>query len=132
MPQQATVSRVHRSWLAHHERQMLTWLASRLPASVTSDHLTLLGVAGSLICGLAYIACWRSPAMLWLTGAGLVLNWFGDSLDGSLARFRGLERPRYGFFVDHSLDLVSQMLIFFGLGLSPYMRFDVACFFFIF
>lgn len=127
MQQQATLSRIHRSWLAHHERLTLTWLAGGLPAWVTPDRLTLLGLFGALLTGVSYVACLASPRMLWLACLGLVLNWFGDSLDGSLARFRGIERPRYGFFVDHSTDVVSQMLIFLGLGLSPYMRFDMAC-----
>jgi archaetidylinositol phosphate synthase len=127
MQQQAALSRIHRSWLAHHERQTLTWLAARLPAWITSDHLTLLGLAGALLCGLSYAACLLWPHMLWFACLGLVLNWFGDSLDGSLARFRGIERPRYGFFIDHSADVVSQLFIFLGLGLSPYMRFDMAC-----
>jgi len=64
---------------------------------------------------------------LWLASVGLIINWFGDSLDGTLARFRKIERPRYGFFIDNAADLISQMCIFFGLGASPYMRFDVAC-----
>jgi phosphatidylglycerophosphate synthase len=64
--------------------------------------------------------------MLWVACFGLILNWCGDSLDGSLARYRGIERPRYGFFVDHSADVLSQLLIFFGLGVSPFMRFDMA------
>ena len=124
---QATLSRVHQSWLAHHERRMLVWLAARLPAWITPDHLTLLGIAGALLCGLSFAACLLWPPLLWVACAGLVLNWFGDSLDGSLARFRHIERPRYGFFIDHSADVVSQLLIFLGLGLSPYMRFDMAC-----
>jgi len=127
MEQHATLSRMHRSWLARHERRTLTWLAARLPAWTTSDHLTLLGLAGALLCGVSYAACVLWPQMLWFACAGLVLNWFGDSLDGSLARFRGIERPRYGFFVDHCADVVSQLFVFLGLGLSPYMRFDMAC-----
>jgi phosphatidylglycerophosphate synthase len=91
------------------------------------DHLTAMGFAGALVCGLAYGTSWLSPALLWLASAGLIINWFGDSLDGTLARFRKIERPRYGFFIDNTTDLLSQICIFFGLGASPYMRFDVAC-----
>jgi phosphatidylglycerophosphate synthase len=89
--------------------------------------MTLSGVAGALICGLAYVASWRSPAFLWLASLGVIINWFGDSLDGGLARARHRERPRYGFFIDHTTDVLSELFIFFGLGASPYMRFDVAC-----
>lgn len=126
MQQDAALSRIHQSWLARSERRMLTWLAANMPAWVTPDRLTMLGLFGALLAGLSYVATAFSPRMLLLACFGLVLNWFGDSLDGSLARYRGIERPRYGFFVDHSADVVSQMLIFFGLGLSSYMRFDMA------
>jgi archaetidylinositol phosphate synthase len=64
---------------------------------------------------------------LWLASLGLVINWFGDSLDGTLARFRKIERPKYGFFIDHTVDAVSTLLVVFGLGLSPYVRFEIAC-----
>ena len=126
MQQDAALSRIHQSWLARSERRMLTWLAANMPAWVTPDRLTMLGLFGALLAGLSYVGTAYSPRMLLLACFGLVLNWFGDSLDGSLARYRGIERPRYGFFVDHSADVVSQILIFFGLGLSAYMRFDMA------
>lgn len=121
------ISRVNTSWVIPVERPFVGWLAARLPAGVTPDHLTLTGFSGALICGLAYGASWLSPALLWVASAGLIINWFGDSLDGTLARFRKIERPRYGFFIDNTTDLLSQMCIFFGFGASPYMRFDVAC-----
>ncbi len=124
--QQAALSRVHQSVLAHHERRTMLRLAGRLPAWVTPDHMTLLGLGGALLCGASYAACLVSQRFLWLACLGLVLNWLGDSLDGNLARLRGTERPRYGFFVDHSADVIAQMLIFLGLGLSPFMRFDMA------
>jgi phosphatidylglycerophosphate synthase len=91
------------------------------------DHLTLTGLAGAVVCGVAYGASWWSPALLWFASAGLIINWFGDSLDGTLARFRNIERPRYGFFIDNMADLLSQICIFLGLGVSPYMHFDVSC-----
>jgi phosphatidylglycerophosphate synthase len=89
--------------------------------------LTLTGFVGALICGLAYGASWLSSSFLWLASAGLIINWFGDSLDGTLARFRKIERPRYGFFIDNTTDFLSLLCVFFGLGISPYMRFGVAC-----
>ena len=121
------ISRVNTSWVIPVERPLVGWLATKLPVGVTPDHLTLTGFAGALLCGLAYGASWLSPALLWVASAGLIVNWFGDSLDGTLARFRKIERPRYGFFIDNTTDLLSQICIFFGLGASPYMRFDVAC-----
>jgi phosphatidylglycerophosphate synthase len=121
------ISRVNTSWVIPVERPLVGWLAAKLPVVVTPDHLTLTGFAGALICGLAYGASWISPAFLWLASAGLIINWFGDSLDGTLARFRKIERPRYGFFIDNTTDLLSQICIFLGLGVSRYMRFDVAC-----
>ncbi len=120
------VSRVHQSWLAASEKRLLTWLATRLPDSVTPDHLTIAGIFGAALCGLGYGASTRSPQFLWLAILGLMINWFGDSLDGSLARYRRAERHQYGFFIDHTTDILSQVFIFFGLGASPYMRLDIA------
>ena len=68
-----------------------------------------------------------NPAFLWLASLGFVINWYGDSLDGTIARFRRQERPVYGFFIDHTVDAISEVLVFLGLGLSPYVRFDLAC-----
>jgi archaetidylinositol phosphate synthase len=121
------ISRINTSWVIPVERPLVGWLAARLPARVKPDHLTLAGFAGALLCGIAYAASSLSPILLWAASAGLVINWFGDSLDGTLARFRKIERPRYGFFIDNAADLLSQLCIFIGFGISPYMRFDVAC-----
>jgi phosphatidylglycerophosphate synthase len=126
-PRAATVSRVHRSWLAARERMLLTRLAARMPRAITPDHLTLFGLCGALLCGVSYAMTAFSPRFLLLASLGLLINWFGDSLDGSLARYRAIERPQYGFFIDHTTDLLAQLCIFFGLGASPYMRFDMAC-----
>ena len=127
MESKLPILRIHRSWLTDLEKKLLIGIAGRLPASITSDHLTLLGVLGALLCGLSYWATLIAPAFLALACLGIVLNWFGDSLDGTVARLRKRERPIYGFFIDHTTDVASQLFIFLGLGLSHYMRFETAC-----
>ena len=121
------LSRINTSWVIPVERPLVAWLAARLPTAVKPDHLTLTGFVGALLCGIAYGISWFSRDLLWVASAGLIINWFGDSLDGTLARFRKIERPRYGFFIDNTTDLLSQLCVFLGLGASPFMRFDVAC-----
>ncbi len=86
--------------------------------------MTALGLLGSFLTGLAYCLTNYHRVFLWLSSFGLVLNWLGDSLDGNLARFRKIERPRYGFFIDHAIDTIAMLLIAIGAGLSPYARFD--------
>jgi len=108
------------------ERPALQWLAEHMPRWVTPDVLTSIGVIGSLMSFAGYWASSSAAAFLWLASLGLVINWFGDSLDGTLARFRKIERPRFGFFIDHTVDAISETLIVFGLGLSPYVSFEIA------
>jgi archaetidylinositol phosphate synthase len=100
------------------ERRTLAALAARMPAWVESDHLTALGFLATIGAGICYAASAVSP--LWLLGAVfcLALNWFGDSLDGTLARYRKQERPRYGFYVDHMVDVIGAVYVFGGLGRS--------------
>ena len=112
--------RINRGLLAEPERRVLLWLAERTPARIKPDHLTALGVAGAVLVMAGFIAAHLSPAFVILMILGLFLNWYGDSLDGTLARYRQIERPRFGYFMDHSCDLVSQTFIFIGLGLSPW------------
>ncbi len=112
--------RVNNSFLAKQERAALHWMAARTPLSATPDHLTLLGLAGAFIALVGFSASQISPWFVALALLGLFLNWLGDSLDGTLARYRKIERPDFGYFLDHSCDLVSQTLIFVGLGLSPF------------
>ena len=92
-----------------------------VPAWVLPDHLTLVGILAATVIAVAYALSNRSPAWLWVANAGLVVHWFGDSLDGTLARTRHIERPRYGFYLDHLTDAYSTFAIGLGLGLSPYM-----------
>lgn len=127
MNEAKVVHRVHQSWLAAGERRLMLAVAARLPGWITPDHLTSFGLAGALVCGGGFVvARWWTPALL-VAVLGLVVSWLGDSLDGNLARLRKTERPQYGFFIDHNVDIMAQVFIFFGLGLSPYMRFDTAC-----
>jgi phosphatidylglycerophosphate synthase len=107
--------------MASLERRCLVWLAARLPRRVNSDHLTLLALAAMAFTGLSYAAARFTRVGLFLAVAGLVLNWFGDSLDGTLARVRRQERPRYGFYVDHIVDCVGVGFLVAGLASSGYM-----------
>lgn len=119
--------RVNDILLGPLERPTLKWLASRMPAWVTPDTCTMIGVVGSTGTALSYVLSTYDPNFLWLASFCLVVHWFGDSLDGTLARYRRIERPIYGFFVDHMLDAFSTTIIFLGLGLTPYISFNVAC-----
>ena len=119
--------RVNDSALGVLERPALTWAASRLPTWITPDHLTSVGIAGAVAAASGYCASHWSLQWLWLASAGLLMNWAGDSLDGTVARLRRIERPRYGFFVDHTSDLFAQSAIFLALGASPCAHFGVAC-----
>jgi len=113
--------REHGSLLADSEKRLLIWIAQRLPRAVTSDHLTLLALLAMALAGGAYAAARVFPPALWLVVIALGINWFGDSLDGTLARVRRVERPRYGFYVDHVLDIVGTSLLLGGLACSGYM-----------
>jgi archaetidylinositol phosphate synthase len=107
--------------LKRFEKWALPRLAARLPAWVVPDHLTVLGLLASTLVGVAYALSGRNEAWLWVASLGLIINWYGDSLDGTLARFRRIERPRYGYYLDHLTDAYSTLLIGLGLGFSPYM-----------
>ncbi|OGO34107.1 MAG: hypothetical protein A2W35_14275 [Chloroflexi bacterium RBG_16_57_11] len=109
------------------ERPVLRWLAAHMPAWVTPDQLTAVGVFGGVVILCGYWLTGVDRNYLWLVNLGFVINWFGDSLDGTLARYRHTERPVYGFYIDHAVDAYVEMMIFLGLGLSPYVRFDLAC-----
>lgn len=129
-PIQATQAptRIQQNILARSERRVLNWLCERLPAWVTPDQLTTLGFLGAVLVAAGYMLSWIDDEWLGLSLAGYLLNWFGDSLDGSLARWRRIERPAYGYFVDHSVDGLAIVLIVGGIGASPYFRLDVALF----
>jgi phosphatidylglycerophosphate synthase len=121
------MQRVNDSFLGPIERPALAWIAARLPAAIVPDQLTAFGVVGGLITAAGFLLSRFSLTWLWLASAGLLINWFGDSLDGTLARVRGIERPRYGFFIDHASDLFCQIITFLALGVSPLAHFGAAC-----
>lgn len=106
---------------ARAEKSALLWLAPRTPGWVTSDHLTLLGLGAMAASGALYALAGRVPWLLLLVNVALVLNWLGDSLDGTLARHRGVERPRFGFYVDHLADAFGALFVLGGLALSGLM-----------
>jgi archaetidylinositol phosphate synthase len=118
--------RVHGSALASIEQRALIWLARRTPNFVSSDHLTLLGFLSLPAVGLSYWYARYSATGLILVVAFFVLNWLGDSLDGTLARVRNRQRPRYGFYVDHMLDACGSVFVFAGLAFSGYMSERIA------
>ncbi len=119
-------TRINRSLLSKLERFTLGWLASRMPAWMTPDQLTLFGFLGTFLIGISYYLTNQNSAFLWVASLGLVINWFGDSLDGTLARYRKIERPRYGFFIDHTIDGFGEVIIMVGIGMSPYVDFRIA------
>lgn len=113
--------RIQQSFLARVEKRTLVWLAARTPASINSDHLTLLGLLAMAGAAAGYWWARTNRAGLVVATLGLALNWLGDSLDGTLARFRSCPRPRYGFYVDHIVDTFGALFLFGGLALSGYM-----------
>jgi|SRR5208282_2209059 len=111
-------TRVHGSFLAAVEKRALVWMAERMPRWVNSDHLTLLGFAAQIATGVCYALAAYSRYMLLAASFCLAVNWFGDSLDGTLARVRRQQRPRYGFYVDHMIDSIGAVAMMSGLAVS--------------
>jgi len=107
--------------LSEAEKRLLIWIADRLPRGVLPDHLTLFGMFGSALVTFAYVMSNHAAWWLWIASLGFLINWFGDSLDGTTARVRRIQRPRYGYYLDHLTDAFSTLAIGLGLGLSPYM-----------
>ena len=118
--------RIQTSLLNPIEKKILVWLARRMPAWVTSDMLTFTGFCGSLIMAAGYALSHNDLHWLWLSSFGLLVNWFGDSLDGSLARVRDTQRKIYGFYIDHNVDVINETIMFIGLGLSPLVNMSFA------
>jgi len=120
------IERRQASLLSRHERVVLRWLALHLPHWVTPDRLTAFGVFGAFVCLAGYLGSTRSVQWLWLANLGLLFHWLGDSLDGTLARVRRIERPNYGFYLDQTIDVIGNLVIALGVGLSPWVRLDAA------
>src|SRR5258708_11122559 len=118
--------RANTSALSSLEKSAFLWLAGQMPPFIHSDLLTALGLVSLLAVGLSYWYSRYSPAGLILVIVFLILNWFGDSLDGTLARVRDRQRPRYGFYVDHVLDACGSLFVFSGLALPGYITERVA------
>lgn len=111
--------------LAVPEKRLLRWLAGRLPRWILPDDMTAIGVVAALAVAVAYQLSNEGNGWLWAASALLVVQWIGDSLDGTLARVRGIERPTYGYYLDHLVDAIATAAIGIGLGLSPFMLLSV-------
>ena len=119
-------TRIQTSVLNAAEKRVLVWLAQRQPRWVTSDILTAIGVVGAVVVAVGYVLSNCHVGWLWLASLGYVVNWYGDSLDGTLARVRGTQRPIYGFYLDHNIDGVTMAIMCIGAGLSRLLNLYIA------
>lgn len=119
-------TRIQTSLLNGAEKKALVWLAKRQPNWATSNMLTFIGTMGAILCAVGFGLANYNLLWMWLSVAGLAINWYGDSLDGSMARVRHTQRPVYGFFIDHNVDIFTIIVMCVGAGLSPIVRMDVA------
>ena len=119
-------TRIHNSLTSNPEKRALVWMAERTPRRISSDHLTLLGFIAQVMAGVSYALAARNRYWLVAGIFFLALNWLGDSLDGTLARVRQRQRPRYGFYVDHIIDSFGGLALMTGLALSGYMHAYIA------
>jgi archaetidylinositol phosphate synthase len=122
----ANAIRLQESFTARAERRALAWLAARLPSWINSDHLTLVGFVAMILAGASYALVRTNRAGLILATFFLAVNWFGDSLDGTLARLRNRQRPRYGFYVDHMIDTLGGLFLMGGLAISGMVDWRIA------
>ena len=118
--------RIQTSLLNAAEKKTLVWLAERQPKWMVSDTLTYIGTFGAIMIAAGYALTWVNIHFLWLSCLGFVVNWYGDSLDGTLARVRKTQRPVYGYYLDHTMDCINEAIMFVGLGLSPLMNLSLA------
>ena len=122
----ADAVRIQTSILNALEKKVLIWLAERQPKWMTSDILTYIGTFGAVVIAAGYILSAWNINFLWLSSLGFVINWYGDSLDGTLARVRKTQRPIYGYYLDHTIDAMNEVMIFVGVGLSGLMHLEIA------
>ena len=122
----ADAVRIQTSVLNALEKKVLIWLAERQPRWVTSDMMTFIGVLGAVVIAVGYILTSQNINFLWLSSLGFIINWYGDSLDGTLARVRNTQRPIYGYYLDHTVDAINEVMIFVGVGLSGLMHLEIA------
>ena len=122
----ADAVRIQTSILNAAEKKVLVWLAQRQPEWMTSDILTYIGTFGAVVVAAGYILASVNINWLWLSSFGYVINWYGDSLDGTLARVRNRQRPIYGYYLDHTIDAINEFIMVFGIGLSGLMHLDLA------
>ena len=120
--------RIQTSILNPYEKKALVYMAERMPSWVTSDMLTFVGFLGALVMATGYSLSNLNLNWLWLSCLGLFINWFGDSMDGSLARVRGTQRKTYGFFIDHNVDVINETIMFISVGVSPLVNMSFAMF----
>ncbi len=118
--------RIQTSFLNGIEKKALVWLAARQPKWMVSDMLTFIGTLGAIVIAAGYILSSQSIHFLWLSSLGFIINWYGDSLDGTLARVRDMQRPIYGYYLDHTVDCINEAFMFLGVGLSPLMNLPLA------
>ncbi len=121
-----THTRINDGLLGPLERPALKWLAIHSPKWMNPDIYTTIGITGSAIAFIGYILSRYQPGFFWMATLGFLVNWYGDSMDGTLARYRHIERPIYGYFIDHVTDSITAVLLILGLGLSPYVSFNIA------
>lgn len=122
----ADAVRIQTSVLNAVEKKVLVWLAQRQPKWMTSDILTYIGTFGAVVIAAGYILSGWDYRFLWLSSLGFIINWYGDSLDGTLARVRNKQRPIYGYYLDHTIDAINEVLIFVSVGLSGMMHLNIA------
>lgn len=122
----ADAVRIQTSLLNAAEKKALVWLAERQPKWMTSDILTYIGTFGAVLIAAGYVLSSRNINWLWVSSLGFVINWYGDSLDGTLARVRNHQRPVYGYYLDHTIDAINELVIVLGIGLSGLMHLELA------
>lgn len=119
-------TRINDILLGPLERPALQFFCKHMPAWATPDTLTVVGILGAVMIAAGYILTQYNMAFLWLASFGYFVNWFGDSLDGSLARYRDIQRPKYGYYVDHIVDIIDEFIVIIALGISPLVHFEIA------